>query len=211
MNKKTVADWEAIEIEWRAGIKSVLQISKEHDVSHTAINKRFKRLGVPRNLAEKIRQKADALVSADAVSAQVSTETTPRDAEIIDANAEILASVRRAHRADISRSRNLAMALLGELEGQTDCNELLQELGEIMREEGASGQDKRHDLYQKIISSPQRIDSLKKLSEALKNLIGLEREAYAIDAPQKHELSGPGGAPVPLTVLELVPVFPERR
>ena len=42
------------------------------------------------------------------------------------------------------------------------------------------GQDKLNDLYHKIISMPQRVKSMKDLSDTLKTLIGLEREAYSI-------------------------------
>jgi len=41
-----------------------------------------------------------------------------------------------------------------------------------------------------------RITDLKKLSETLKNLIALEREAYGIDLATKLELSGPNGQPL---------------
>lgn len=54
--KKRVIDWEAIEKDWRAGIKSVLQIAKEHEISHTAINKRFKKFGVIRDIDLKGRK-----------------------------------------------------------------------------------------------------------------------------------------------------------
>lgn len=49
-------DWESIEKDWRAGIKTKLQMSEEHDVSRAAMDKRFKKLGIERDLSEKIRQ-----------------------------------------------------------------------------------------------------------------------------------------------------------
>lgn len=36
-------------------------------------------------------------------------------------------------------------------------------------------------IYHKVISIPEWVKSVKALSEALKNLIGLERQAYDID------------------------------
>ncbi len=85
-------DWERIEPGWRAGVKSVLQIAADYTkstgdkVSHTAINKHFRDLGVPRDLSAKIKAKADAIVSASIVSGNVSTETTETTAKIINSS-----------------------------------------------------------------------------------------------------------------------------
>jgi len=179
---KKAIDWEAIEKDWRAGIKSVLQMAGEHDISHTAINKRFKKLGIPRDLKAKIKAKADSLVSAAAVSAQVSTETTPKDSEIIEANAQLQANALLDHRKDIKRGRTLAMKLLAEVEAQTDNPELFAQLGEILASADEKGTDRLSDIYRRVISTPGRIDGLKKLSDTLKNLITLERQALGLAA-----------------------------
>ncbi len=47
-----------------------------------------------------------------------------------------------------------------------------------MLEPDDKGQDKLNEIYHKVISMPERVKSVKALSEALKNLIGLERQAY---------------------------------
>lgn len=183
-SKKSI-DWEAIEKDWRAGIKSVLQIAGENGISHTAINKHFKKLGIPRDLQAKIAAKADALVSAAAVSATVSTETKPADVEIIEANAQLQANIQLSHRKDIQRSRGLAMKLLDELEQTSDNRELFAQLGLMLAAPDEKGTDKLNDLYMKVISMPSRVDSMKKLSETLKVLVGLEREAFGIDGKQQ--------------------------
>lgn len=180
-------DWERIEPDWRLGIKSVLQLAAEYEaetgrpVSHTAINKHFKKLGVPRDLSAKVRAKADSMVSTAMVSGKVSVETTVADAKLIESDAVIMASVILNHRQDIQRSRKLTMGLLGELEAQTNNLPLFEQLGELMAKPDDKGQDKRNDLYQKVISMPGRVDSMKKIAESLKTLIGLEREAFSID------------------------------
>jgi len=190
-------DWERIEPDWRAGLKSVLQIAADYEsdtsqkVSHTAINKHFRKLGVPRDLKAKVQAKADAMVSAAEVSGKVSTETTATDAKIIDANATIIANVQLSQRKDIGRSRRLALSLMEELEAETGNIELFHELGELLRSADDKGQDKRNDLYQKVISSAGRIDSMKKLAETMRVLISLEREAFGIDEKSKDK----GGEP----------------
>ena len=43
------------------------------------------------------------------------------------------------------------------------------------------GNDKVNDLYMKIISMPGRVKSMKDLSDTLKTLIALERQAFGLD------------------------------
>jgi hypothetical protein len=88
------------------------------------------------------------------------------------------------------------MSLLGELETQTANLELFEQLGDILRSDDERGQDRRNDIYQKVISSAGRIDGMKKLSDTLKTLIGLEREAYGLVEAQKVELTGKNGGPI---------------
>jgi hypothetical protein len=179
---KTAPDWERIEASYRAGLLSVREIAASQGVSHVAIAKRAKRDGWVRDLSAKIKAKADSLVTSQAVTSLVTKEKAVTDRAIVDANAQVIANVRIAHRTDISRGRALAMALLGELESQTVGIELFQELGELLRSEDQNGQDRRNDLYQKVISSAGRIDGMKKLSDTLKTMVALEREAYNIGA-----------------------------
>lgn len=185
MTEKHIIDWEAIEADWRAGVKTKQQMSIEHGVSRAAMDKRFRKLGIERDLREKIQAKAEALVTQHEVAVGVTSATTATEAAIIEVNATVLAGVRIAHRSDIARFRKLALALLSELEAETGNLELFEELGDLLRSEDKNGQDRRNDIYRRVISSAGRVDSLKKLSETLKHLIGLEREAYGIATEEK--------------------------
>lgn len=176
-SKKRCIDWDAIELEYRAGVRTVREIGAQFGVSHTAINKKAKASGWVRDLKARIRSKAEALVSRDAVATKVSMET---EREIIEANAVLQANVIRAHRKDITRYRALCEMLLSEIELQTGERITFEQLGELMAAPDDKGQDKRNDLFCKVISTPSRVDSVKKLAETLKTLIGLERQAFGI-------------------------------
>ena len=180
---KPAPDWEKIEADYRAGIKTLRQIAGEHGVTHGAINKRAKRDGWSRDLTAKIAAKANELVSKSAVSTPVSTESRISEREVVDANAQAIVSVRLAHRKDIQRSRSITMRLLEELELQSgrENAELLEQLGELMRREDDKGVDKLNDLYQKIISLPGRAKTMKDLGESLRVLVTLERQAFGLD------------------------------
>lgn len=178
--KKVAPDWERIEADYRAGLLSVREIAAAQGISHVAVAKRAKRDGWVRDLSKRIQDKAEQLVTTRTVTTSVTTERAVTDRAIVEANAEVIAGIRLSHRKDISRSRTLAMALLAELEQQTGNLDLFEQLGEMLRCPDDKGVDKINDLYQKIISTPGRIDGMKKLAETLKNLIGLEREAYGL-------------------------------
>jgi hypothetical protein len=60
MTERKSVDWEAIEREYRAGQLTVVEIGRQHGLSHTAINKRAKRDGWTRNLADRVRKKVSA-------------------------------------------------------------------------------------------------------------------------------------------------------
>ncbi len=190
-------DYERIEPGWRVGILSPAQLASEYtmatgiSVSHTAIIKHFTKRGVPRDLSAKVQAKADSMVMDAMVTGKVSSVTLAKESEIVAESATQQATIRIGHRKDIVRFRNVAIDLLAELESQTGNADLFQELGEFLRSEDDKGQDKRNDVYQKVISSVGRIDGLKKLAEVLKILVGLEREAYGIaDAGKEGEPKG---------------------
>jgi hypothetical protein len=194
--EKKAPDWERIESDYRAGLLSVREIASSQGISHVAISKRAKRDGWERDLSARIKAKAEALVTNRMVTDEVTKERAVTDKAIVEANAEVIANIRVAHRKDIARARSLAMSLLGELEAQTADLDLFEQLGEILRNEDDRGQDKRNDIYNKVISSAGRIDCMKKLGETLKNLVALEREAYGIAEAQKLELTGESGLTV---------------
>ena len=187
--KRQKIDYDRIERGWRAGILSPRQLAAAYEeetgqkVSHAAIIKHFTKLGIPRNLAEKIKAKSDAMVTQAMVTEQVTPITIKRDKDIIEDAATQLTNIRLGQRKDIQRSRKIAMSLFDELEmmvGQENVK-LLEMLGELMWSPDDKGNDKVNDLYMKIISMPGRVKSMKDLSDTLKTLIALERQAFGLD------------------------------
>lgn len=193
INDKATTDWERIELDYRAGVLSIREIAEARGCSHTAINKRAKKEGWERDLKAKIQAKADALVSKREVSTLVSTERLETEKGVVDANAQVIADIRMAHRRDIKRSRNLCLSLLEEMEQQTTNLDLYEELGEMLRSEDKNGMDRKNDLYSKVISSAGRIASMKQLADTLRVLVGLEREAYSIMNEDKAPENIPDG------------------
>jgi hypothetical protein len=183
-------DWEAIESAYRAGLLSIREIASQHGITHGAINKRAKRDGWERDLSSKIKNKADSLVSKKEVSTQVSSENKLNERILIEANAEVIANIRMEHRGDIRKARNITNALFEELGAECADIELFKKLGELLANPDQNGRDKLNEVYMAVISMPERVKSMKALSETLKNLITLERQAYNIDdTPKDNSVS----------------------
>ena len=180
-------DWDALEPHYRAGIRSLKDMGAEFEVSDAAIIKHARKNEWTRNLKAKIQAKADALVSAAMVSntvSSVSAEKKLTEKVVVEVEAETQKVIRLSQRKDIGRSRLLALSLLEELESQTVDRDLYAQLGELLESPDEKGVDKLNEIYRKVTSTPSRIDSMKKLSETLKVLISLEREAYGINATE---------------------------
>lgn len=196
-------DYERIEPGWRAGIKSPAQLAAEYtretgvSVSHAAIIKHFKKLGVPRDLAAKVHAKADAMVMESMVTGKVSPVTTKRESEIVEESATQVAQIRISHRKDIGRTRDLCLALLVELEVASKEALTIQELADLLdsaqkgESEDAKGlSDSIWKALDRAMQLPGRAGTLKALADSLKTLVTLEREAWGLSSDPK----APGGS-----------------
>lgn len=182
MAERKQIDWERIELDYRAGVLSLREIAEKHpNTNHVAISRRAKKEGWVRDLSEKIKNKAEKIVTEQTVTVDVTAKSSVSENEIIDSNARVIADVRLSHRKDIGKARSLANSLLDELEHQTINREDYESLGILLRSEDERGTDKLNDLYMKAMSTPSRIVSMQKLADTMKTLIGLEREAFGID------------------------------
>src|SRR3970040_1425929 len=115
MTEKRVTDWERIELDYRAGLKTLRQIADENGISNPAIAKRAKRDDWSRDLSAKIKAKADSLVSKELVSNSVSKDKRLTEKVIVDGTAEVVAQVQIRQRKDVTRSTSLVNNLFKEL------------------------------------------------------------------------------------------------
>jgi ParB-like chromosome segregation protein Spo0J len=77
-------DWDAVEREYRAGIKTHREIAVQFNVSHTAIQKKAEKFGWTRNLTAKIKAKAEDKVARKEVARKVAKIT---ESDIIESEA----------------------------------------------------------------------------------------------------------------------------
>ncbi|HCL6186186.1 hypothetical protein JEP05_16815 [Proteus mirabilis] len=180
-------DWEAIESAYRAGVMSIREIASQYEITHQAISKRAKKEGWERDLKAKVKARAENLVAKREVASLVATEKAISERQLIEANAEVIANVRMEHRGDIRRARELTNNLFDELSAECADVPALRKLGELMFSPDDNGRDKLNEIYHSIISLPERVKSAKALSETLKNLVGLECQAYGLDDVQTNK------------------------
>lgn len=183
-------DYDRIEPGWRAGLLSPHQLAAIYTeetgqkVSHAAIIKHFKKAGIARDLSSKINDRANAMVTEAMVTGKVTSKPSIPDSSIIEQGSMQVATVKLAHRSDIHRARNITNALLQELEQQTDPETLqrLRELGELMYSpDEKTGRDRLNEMYQAVISLPERSKTMKTLAESLRSLVDMERTAFGMD------------------------------
>lgn len=171
---KPPVDWERIELEYRAGQLTVVEIGRQCGVSHTAINKRAKKHGWTRGLADKVRNEA----SARLVSELVSPET---ERAAIEPAVDRIVQVVREHRILLTRARRLAEAMLGELEEATEKRDEIAE--EIEIETASDRSPNRRATMLRAVSLPGRASTMVDLAGSIKTFCGLDRQAFNIDAP----------------------------
>jgi len=100
---KTTHDWEAIEAEYSAGVKSIRAIADDHAVTEGAIRKRAKRHGWQRDLSSSVRSAVKSkLVRTSGTHSDVRT-----DADIIDSASDEIAQVVVGHRKHIATFKGI--------------------------------------------------------------------------------------------------------
>ena len=174
-------DWERIELDYRAGIKTLRQIAGENSISEGAIRKRAKRDDWTRDLSERIQDKAEQLVRKDVVRKVVRTESALTERVLVDVNAQAVADVRLGQRDDIGRAKGITRRLLDELEDSAQAYEL-----------------------------DARVKMSKTLAETLRIVIDMERQAFGMDA-KGADGAAPGTAGYVPPAIRIVHVSAPQR
>jgi transposase-like protein len=167
-------DWEAIERAYRAGKLSIREIAKNHDVSDTAIRKKATAGGWERDLSARVDEKVRvALVRNELRTANPQTEE-----ELVDQAAEQVVIVVRSHRKRINLQTVLVDVLTQQL---IDVAGRRHDFEEAIEEETADDENgKRRSAMLKAVALPTHASTAVNLANAMKTLVGLERQAFNI-------------------------------
>jgi len=148
---KPAPDWQQIELDYRAGIKTLRQIAQENGISHVAIDKRAKRQEWTRDLSVRIQARSEDLVNRSEVNKEVNkTENLLTERKVVNGASRIIADLRMEQRKAISRNCTLVNTLENEL---------------LVFEGGL----------------PDKVRMAKMLTETRRIVIDMQRQAYGID------------------------------
>lgn len=184
-------DWELVERDYRAGLKTLRQMAEEHGISHVTIAQRAKRYSWQRDLREKIRRAAENKATK-AAATKSTTKALKTDAQVVEAYSDVVASVDLTQREDVGKAIETTRGQLQELSDLSDpeFRARLEWLGQVMDESGPTESggfkhDKANELYRYIISLAGRIKMAKEISASYGVYIPIQRKIFGLDTERK--------------------------
>jgi hypothetical protein len=183
-NSDKKPDWELIETDYRAGIRSLRQIAGDHGITEAAIRKRAKRDCWIRDLNAKIKVRTDYLVRRAAVRSEVRTETVG-EREIIEASAQLRSATTLRQQRNLARYAETAdtmMSLLGVVVADLDSFKAAVKLM-------ASGDPEGAVALKNAIALPTLTATLDKGISAVAKLYTLERTILGIKSDEDGKAS----------------------
>lgn len=181
MDKQT--DWSRIELDYRAGIKTLRQIADENGVSHVAIQKRAKTNEWSRDLQAKIKAKAEEKVTKALVTKEVTKEKLVTERQVVEANADIVAKADLLNRADVLLALQVSRNQLEEVALLSDpmFKDSLEALGRLMDTSTPTRPDKTNELYRYIIGLAGRVKLSKDIAASHGVYIPMQRRILKLD------------------------------
>ena len=175
-NIKAATDWEEVERLYRADLRTNAQLAQQFGVHVSTIARRAKKHAWKKDLKQRIKERANALVQERAVKKLESDDQT------IEENAQLTANVRLSHRQDIGTARQLAMTLLDDLSSQigADNRARLEDLF-IAALKANAIDESALEAYERVTSLTNHVRVMKDLADTMTKLVTLERQAYGLD------------------------------
>lgn len=147
-------------------------------------------------IIHKARKEADKNITREAVDEKVThmiaeavESRVGQYTEVMLAAVETNKQVIMGHKQDAAKLRVLVANMTNEIAASAMLAEDMELLAQILAGSGAdfAEENKARMTVMKALNMNQRVSSLKTLSDALKNLIAIEREAYNIDPKRDRE------------------------
>lgn len=193
--EKGRTDWAAIQGQYRAGVLSIREIARQHGVTDTAIRKKARAEVWLRDLTGRVGEQVRcALVRSPVRSLHARDSKVRTEHQIIETAAATVVAVVREHRTQIASGQGIVQALMDQLMQAVGSRAALEVQVAALNENELLGQSRA--ALKQALSLASHAATVRDLSNAMKNLIGLERQAFNVDAQAVPEEQAP--------VLELV-------
>jgi hypothetical protein len=198
-------DWMYIQAQYELGEKTPQQIGRETGVPVSkiyAVAARHEWVHPAQNTAL-AQSRAELRLAKE--EAQRNLVEAEKEA-VVKVNAEMQYRMLSDHRSDLGKARAISQRLMNEMTEMITFSSELKELGQIMRCENERGQDRQNDAYQDVISFPGKVKAFKTLTDAMKNIILLERQAFGV-ATMIEDPENPVTAPTETAIDTLLSRF----
>lgn len=205
MGGKTPTDWESIERDYRAGILSIREVAKIHDISDTAIRKKAKAEFWERDLTERVNEK----VRSELVRGMVRTANPQTEREIVEVAAATVVQVVRGHRSRIKQGNELVELLTKQLFDVAGKRDEFEAAIEIVCADDKSPE--RMSRMMKAVSLGSHATIAVNLANATKVWVGLERQAFNMTDTAEPDTAKNGNQPIHVLSTEaLLAIAAER-
>ena len=171
--EKQKIDWESIERLYRAGLLSIREIGRQHNVSERAIRKKAVAQGWERDLTERVAEK----VRSDLVRAEAAKDPETERQIVAEAAATVVHVVRE-HRVRIKQGSALVELLTKQLMDVAGKREEF-ETDIAIETAGDRDVDRRNRLF-KAVSLEKHSAIATSLALATKTWVTLERQAFGL-------------------------------
>lgn len=174
MVDKKEADWDAIELDYRAGVLPLTAIVKKHGVSMHVLRSTAEKFMWERKPLDPLKmQQAHGVASSAPTGAKFGMDSSLNEKDLSTAAILTAASVIEVHRKDVKQLRELS----------SKFSDALANLFVSLKE-----QEKHPDMLEScaaalsaLIGKDTPIDMLDKLSRVMVRLVTIERQAFGLD------------------------------
>lgn len=163
MTPRNKYDWEAIFKDYRAGIITVREVARKHNVDASYMTRQCKKHKIERDLTQRVRQS----VSQQLVHKAVHSESVKDDESIVRESAKTVVNVVEIHRKDILVTRALEQSIMTKLAKGTKP---------VMR----IVNEKRKEVDEPLTPIEESV-ALNNLANVQTKRINLERQAYGLN------------------------------
>jgi len=171
----------SIERDVRAGVLTTREIARRYGCSHTSVMNWKAKYGWHQDLNARVRERADRIVARAALFSPHEGLRNSDDLAMVLANGSMLASVRLEHHKAIAKLRRMAVALMHELDATQEHPEAVAMVYDALSLRDGRTEEALLEAAKLVASIPQRSIVLKTLSETMRNIVGMEREAFGLD------------------------------
>lgn len=190
MGERVAIDWESIERDYRAGVLSIREVAKLHNISDKAIRNKAKAADWERDLSAKVAEK----VRSELVRSESATQDPRTEREIVEVAAATVVQVVRSHRTRIKQGNELVELLTKQLMDVAGKRDEFETAIEIACAEDKSPE--RMTRLMKAVSLGSHATIAVNLANATKVWVGLERQAFNIADAAEPDTTKNGNQPL---------------